>query len=62
MLSLSINMFKSRKIFITFVLLFLIFIYLLFLIFSSVSIQEKLGKYPWTTESNHHEKEKKIGM
>lgn len=58
----TIKMFKYSKKSITLFILFLIFAYLIFLIFSSVSIKGKLGKYPWTTESKYHEKDKKIGM
>ncbi|MEK7432478.1 MAG: hypothetical protein AABZ74_05040 [Cyanobacteriota bacterium] len=41
---------------ITFVLLFLLAIYLISLIFSSVSIEDKLEKYPWPTETTYREK------
>lgn len=54
---------KPNKMFIAVVLLLLLLIYILYLIFSSVSIQEKLGKYPWPKESNNnHIKDSKTGM
>lgn len=55
----AINMFKSPKKPVPFIILCLIFIYIIFLIFNSVSIKGKLGKYPWTSESDYHEKERK---